>query len=230
MSEWRRIMKATTKPTGNNLKEYYTIFLEIGLIITLLLFIGLMNLNLNPADDSEELTFHKQELLEMEEIIQTKQPERPPLPPRPAVPVTVPNNEVVEDEILAIDAELNFDEPLNIPPPPTEKQEISPEPEDNFFVAVEEMPQLLGGIETLQKQIQYPEKARMVGIDGLVIVQFIVNEIGDVENPKVIRGIGGGCDEEAIRVVKLAKFKAGKQRGKPVRVQYSVPVFFKLKS
>lgn len=223
-------MKATTKPSGYNLKDYYTIFLELGLIITLLLFIALMNLNLKPANHSEELLFQKQELLEMEEIVQTKQPERPPLPPRPAVPVAVPNSEIIEEEILAIDAELTFDEPLNIPPPPVEKKEDKTGNEDNFFVAVEEMPQLLDGIESLQNQVQYPEKARLAGIDGLVIIQFIVNEKGEVENPKVIRGIGGGCDEEAIRVVKLAKFKPGKQRGQPVRVQFSVPVFFKLKT
>lgn len=223
-------MKTTTNPTGRKLKDYYTIFLEIGLILALLIFIILTNLNLKPTDHSDEITFEKQELLAMEEIVQTKQPERPPLPPRPAVPVEVPNSEIIEEEVIAIDAELDFEEPLRIPPPPVQKQVEDPEPEENFFVAVEEMPQLIGGIESLQEQIQYPPKALLAGIDGLVIIQFIVNENGEVENPRVIRGIGAGCDEEAIRVVKLAKFKPGKQRGQAVRVQFSVPVFFKLKT
>jgi TonB family protein len=70
--------------------------------------------------------------------------------------------------------------------------------------------------------------ARRAGIEGRVYVQFIVNENGDVEEPRVIRGIGGGADEEALRAVRDAKFKPGVQRGRPVRVQYSLPVVFKL--
>jgi len=61
-------------------------------------------------------------------------------------------------------------------------------------------------------------------------VQFIVNERGEVENPKIIRGIGGGCDEEAIRVVSQARFNPGLQRGRPVRVQYNIPVVFIIRS
>ena len=223
-------MKESNSPSKLKLKEYYTIFLEIGMIITLLFFIGLTKISLQTADDSEDITFNNQEVVEMEEIIQTKQPERPPLPPRPTVPVEVPNNEVIEDEVLAIDAELNFDEPLDIPPPPTEASKETEEPEDNFFVVVEEMPKLIGGIESVQGKIKYPENAKKANIEGLVIIQFIVNEKGEVVNPVVIRGIGGGCDEEAIRVIKKAEFIPGKQRGVPVRVQYSVPIFFKLKT
>lgn len=223
-------MKESNSLSKLNLKEYYTIFLEIGMIVTLLFFIGLTKISLQTANDSEDITFNNQEIVEMEEIIQTKQPERPPLPPRPTVPVEVPNNEVIEDEILAIDAELNFDEPLDIPPPPAEASKETEETEDNFFVVVEEMPKLIGGIESVQEKIKYPENAKKANIEGLVIIQFIVNKKGEVVNPKVIRGIGGGCDEEAIRVLKKAEFLPGKQRGVPVRVQYSVPIFFKLKT
>ncbi len=70
--------------------------------------------------------------------------------------------------------------------------------------------------------------ARKAGIEGRVIIQFIVNEQGSVEDPRVVRGIGGGCDEEALRAVRQAKFKPGRQRGQPVRVQYSLPIVFKL--
>lgn len=102
------------------------------------------------------------------------------------------------------------------------------EKEEDFFVVVEKMPELIGGLESLASQIQYPEMARRAGIEGRVFVQFIVNEEGDVEEPKVIRGIGGGADEEALRVVSQAKFTPGVQRGKPVRVQYALPIYFKL--
>lgn len=104
---------------------------------------------------------------------------------------------------------------------------VSPQ-EDDFFVVVEEMPELIGGLAELQKKISYPEEAREAGIEGRVYVQFIVNENGDVENPRVIRGIGGGADEEALNAVKQAKFKPGYQRGEPVRVQFSLPFVFQL--
>ena len=103
-----------------------------------------------------------------------------------------------------------------------------PGEQDDFFVVVEEMPELIGGLTGLLTKIEYPEMARRAGIEGRVIIQFIVSENGDVENARVVRGIGGGADEEALRVVKTAKFKPGYQRGKPVRVQYSLPVVFKL--
>ncbi len=74
------------------------------------------------------------------------------------------------------------------------------------------------------------EMASKAGIEGKVIIQFIVNEAGKVEDPRVIRGIGGGCDEEALRVVKQAEFQPGRQRGKPVRVQYSLPITFRLQN
>lgn len=99
---------------------------------------------------------------------------------------------------------------------------------EDFFVVVEDMPELIGGLESIQRDIRYPQTARQAGIEGRVYIQFIVNEEGDVEKPKVIRGIGGGADEEALRVVRQAKFKPGLQRGQPVRVQYALPILFKL--
>ena len=213
-----------------DLRKYYTLMLEIGLILSLLIFIALMRVPLKSAA-SEELAFTTQdEIVKMEEIEQTEQEKQPPPPPRPQVPVAVPNDEIIEEEVLNIDADLEIDEAIDLPPPPAEKKETKEQEEENFFVVVEQMPELIGGIESLQAKIEYPEKARKAGIQGKVIIQFIVNEEGKVENPRVIRGIGGGCDEEALRVAKLAQFRPGKQRGQPVRVQYSLPIFFKLKS
>ncbi|MCC5906757.1 MAG: TonB family protein [Balneolaceae bacterium] len=103
-----------------------------------------------------------------------------------------------------------------------------PEEAQDFFVVVEEMPELIGGLESIQQEIRYPEMARRAGIEGRVYVQFIINENGDVEYARVIRGIGGGADEEALRVVNMAKFEPGMQRGQPVRVQYALPIFFQL--
>ena len=223
-------MKPLKAPSRLRLKDYYTLLLETGLILSLLSVIFLTKIPVHSQGGSDLSLFENQEVVTMEEMIQTKQPERPPTPPRPTVPVEVPNSEIIEDEIIHIDAELRIDQELAMPSePPAPPKETQETAEETFFVVVEEMPKLLGGIASIQEQIRYPEKARMAGIEGRVIIQFIVNEEGRVENPRVVRGIGGGCDEEALRVVSNAHFKPGKQRGKPVRVQFSLPVIFKLR-
>lgn len=217
-------MDKSRKQPNADLRMYYTLLLEVGLIVALLIFITAAKINLTTKKQDIDLTM-EQEVVEMEEVERTKQEERPPPPPRPQVPVAVPNDEIIEDQEINLDAELKFDEPLDMPAPPEKEEE-----KEDFFVVVENMPELIGGMAALQKNIRYPEMARKAGIEGRVIVQFIVNEQGEVENPKVIRGIGGGCDEEALRAVQNVKFKPGRQRGKPVRVQYSLPVIFKLQN
>jgi TonB family protein len=102
--------------------------------------------------------------------------------------------------------------------------------EDDFFVVVEEMPKLKGGMAGIHAKLEYPEMARRAGIEGRVTVQFIVNEQGNVENAEVVRGIGAGCDEQALKVIKEAQFTPGVQRGRPVRVQYALSLNFRLEN
>lgn len=102
------------------------------------------------------------------------------------------------------------------------------EQQEDFFQVVEQMPQPKGGIAKIQKEVNYPEKAQQAGIEGRVTVQFIVNKQGNVEDPEVIRGIGAGCDEEALRVIKQTKFEPGMQNGEKAPVQFSVPITFQL--
>ncbi|MEI6123432.1 MAG: energy transducer TonB [Bacteroidota bacterium] len=102
-----------------------------------------------------------------------------------------------------------------------------------IFTVVEQMPVYPGGddarIAFLQSQIQYPQRAKEKGIQGTVYVTFVVNMDGSVTDVKILRGIGGGCDEEAVRVVRLMpKWQAGKQDGDPVRVQFNMPIRFSL--
>ncbi len=218
------------KPEAN-LRNYYTILWETGMILALLIAILAVRIEFIPSEEAEYVVAEAQEEVIMEEIVQTRQqPEIPP-PPRPPVPVEVPNDVIIEDIDIAIDAELDLfaETRLPPPPPPSADHNVEEDPEEDFFVFVEEMPQLKGGLVALQQIIQYPEFARRAGIEGRVHVQFIVNELGNVEDPVVIRGIGGGCDEEAVRVVKQAQFTPGLQRGKPVRVQFSLPIYFKLR-
>lgn len=111
------------------------------------------------------------------------------------------------------------------PPPPTRKDNPT---DQELFIVVENMPELIGGQAGIQSKVEYPAVAKRAGIEGRVTVQFIVDKSGNVKNPKIIRGIGGGCDEEALRVVSQAKFTPGKQRGRNVEVQMSLPILFRL--
>jgi len=212
------------KKPNADLRRFYGVLYQLGLIIALVIFIAAVRFEFR-SSPPDEIVLNEQEIVEMEEIIQTRQMETPPPPPRPPVPVEVPNDEIIEDIDINIDADLALDGPLNLPPPPPPAED-----EEDFFTVVENMPELIGGLAGLQASIIYPEMARKAGIEGRVFLQFIVNERGEVENPRVIRGIGGGCDEEALKAIQKAKFKPGLQRGRPVRVQYNLPVVFKLQN
>jgi bla regulator protein blaR1 len=98
----------------------------------------------------------------------------------------------------------------------------------NPFVIVEQMPVLIDGLKGIQARIKYPEIAKKAGVQGRVFLQFIVDEEGNVVDPVVTRGIGSGCDEEAVLALKGAKFIPGVQRGRRVRVKMSLPVTFRL--
>lgn len=218
-------MTERKKPDAD-LRNYHTVFLELGLLVTLVIFIIAVRIDITSLGP-DEYVIDEQEVVEMEEIIQTRQIETPPPPPRPPVPVEVPNDEIIDDIHIDISADLDIGGQLSMPPPPPPAED---EDEEDFFVVVEDMPELIGGLGELQRQIRYPEMARRAGIEGRVYIQFIVNERGEVVDPRVIRGIGGGADEEALRVVSQARFTPGMQRGRPVRVQYSLPIFFRLQN
>ena len=104
---------------------------------------------------------------------------------------------------------------------------------DKVLEKAEVMPEYPGGDQAMMdfvaKNVQYPQEARDKEISGRVLVSFIVEKDGSIADVKVVKGIGGGCDEEAVRVVKaMPKWKPGKDKGKPVRVSYMMPFTFKL--
>lgn len=115
----------------------------------------------------------------------------------------------------------------------TVKKEVVQEKEEKPFLAVEQMPEFPGGMgelgKFLGKKLKYPSTATEMGIEGTVVLTFVVSKTGAISNIKVIRGIGGGCDEEAIRVVKLMpSWKAGRQNGNAVPVQFTLPIKFSI--
>ena len=97
-----------------------------------------------------------------------------------------------------------------------------------YEVSVDQMPEPIGGIAAIQKNIVYPEIARRAGIQGKVYVTAYINEAGNVTKTEVIKGIGGGCDQAAENAIRKVKFNPGFQKGAPVKVQVSIPVIFRL--
>ncbi len=207
-----------------DLKLKYRRMFEIGLVLSLLILI--FAFKYFPRVEGEKMKIEApQELVDVEDIVNTKQETAPPPPPKPPIPIEAPSDEVLEDVELS-ETELDVNEEVAAPPPPpVEEEEVAPQ----FFVAVEEMPEPIGGIEAIQKRIVYPEIAKRAGVQGRVFVKAFVDENGNVIKAEIIKGIGAGCDEAAIKAVMATKFKPGRQRGKPVKVQVSIPILFKLK-
>ncbi len=105
--------------------------------------------------------------------------------------------------------------------------------EEEVFVVVEEQAEFPGGLDSMYayivKNLKYPEAAKEKGIEGRVFVQFVIEKDGSISNVKILRGIGGGCEEAAVEMIKnMPKWKPGKQRGKPVRCQFNLPIKFEL--
>jgi protein TonB len=100
--------------------------------------------------------------------------------------------------------------------------------DEGVYLMCEKMPELVGGMGAMQRKIRYPLQAKHLGVQGVVYVQCIIDEKGKPVSPKVVKTLGAGCDEEAMRVLKKSKFKPGYDKGKPVRVRFTLPVFFRL--
>lgn len=217
---------AIVKSKKADLMAKYKRVFEISLIVALALLI--VAFKFFPDLKGQDVKIEgPQELFQVEDIQQTKQENRPPPPPKPPIPIEAPSSDVLEDIEIG-DTEIDINEEMDAPPPPPKEDKKIVEEEPVYFVAVEEMPEPIGGIGEIQKKIIYPEIAKRAGVEGKVYVLAFVDESGAVTDAKIIKGIGAGCDEAALDAVKKTKFKPGKQRGKPVKVQVSIPVVFKL--
>lgn len=216
------------KSLSADIRSLQVVLAETGLLLSLGMLLILFRV---PMEVEQEFVVpeYQQVTVELEEIEQTEHIEKPPAPPRPPVPIEVPNDEVLEDEILDIDAEIDIDEEVELPPPPPPAKG-GEEEEPEIFIVVEEMPEIIGGLASLYSVLEYPELARKAGIEGQVVVQFVIEVDGTPSNLRVIKSANDILDAEALRAVSQLKFKPGRQRGKPVRVKYAMPVRFTLTS
>ncbi|HMN25589.1 MAG TPA: energy transducer TonB [Ignavibacteriaceae bacterium] len=99
---------------------------------------------------------------------------------------------------------------------------------EEYHIKLDEMPDPIGGIEAIQSKVIYPKEAKEQGVQGKVYILAFINEKGIVDSTKIIKGIGGGCDEAAMNAIKQIKFKPGRQKGIPMKAQVAIPIIFKL--
>jgi len=241
------VFKNRNKEYGSYvLRKKYRRYLTISLIIGLLVIISaaaypLINAYLNKAKSLRE----KEKSVTAEMLNMPKEDLPPPPPPEALVEkVKFTAPKVVEDTNVESDFGkqdlLSQNKNTEVPTEEVQVEEkevktqvIEQKVEAEVFLIVEEPPTFPGGEAALYKwlgeNLKYPEEAKELGIQGRVFVAFVVEPDGSTSNVVVKRGIGGGCDEEAVRIVKaMPKWAPGKQRGQPVRVQFNLPIKFTL--
>lgn len=215
-------------------KELHVTLSSFSLCLSLALIIGMFELRFKDNGSLVNLASARSSFETLIEIPPTEQ--KAPPPPKLQSPkiIEVSDDELLNDVNIDLDieitedtkiAEVNYSD-IGLAPPEEEKA-------DEIFTIVEEKPEPTGGYssfyEYVSKNLHYPGRARQLGIEGRVFIQFVVEKDGSLTDIQVVKGIGGGCDEEAVRVISQApKWNPGKQRGRPVRVRMILPVVFKL--
>ncbi|BDD11569.1 protein TonB (plasmid) [Fulvitalea axinellae] len=206
-------------------------FLSLGLCLSLMFCITAFNWKDYGEKDLPTVTLEAS--MEDDEIIENTVIEKKQKPPQP---IQQPKIEIVSEEEelpeIEVDFEVDFEED-DVVEEVEFVDEGDEEAEEAPFDIVEHQADFPGGIgkfyKFVKKNLKYPSQARRMGTEGKVYIQFVVERDGSLTNIKVMKPIGGGCDEEAIRVLKSSpRWNPGKQRGRPVRVRRVIPIVFKL--
>lgn len=204
---------------------------SLSLTVTLGLVITAFEWKSTGDNNTVDLTKYDMVTDELLDIPPTEQP--PPPPPQAIVPkiVEVPDEEeIIEDIDVLIDVEMKAtSETIKVAP----VEAIEKEESDEIFMIVEEQPQFPGGTGEFMKfvvaNMRYPRQARSMGVEGKVFIKAVVGKDGKLTDLEVMKGIGAGCDEEALRVVgQSPPWKPGRQRGREVRTRIVIPLVFKL--
>ncbi|MCZ4693269.1 TonB family protein [Ancylomarina euxinus] len=209
------------------------LFLEIGLVLTLALVFFAFEWRVD-SHEIRELNDVQELEVDNEIIPITREPINTPPPPPPApkladILIIVDDNEDIDEELIIEEAIVDIDEDVKVQV--NEDIEVNDEPQ--IFMVVEEMPKFPGGdlelLRWINNSVKYPVIAQENGITGRVHMNFVINETGGIENIVVVRGVDPSLDKEAVRVIKkMPKWKPGKQRGKAVKVSFSLPINFQL--
>lgn len=218
-----------------DLENKKTLFIQVGLVFALSIILIAFEWTSTDLNKSEFATI--EETQAEEEIVpitrqEEMKPPPPPPPPRVSDVLTIVEDNVEIDEELDLNTESDDNTEVTFTNTQTEVVEEEEADAPVFFI-VEKMPEFPGGNEALQRYIaqsvKYPVIAQENGIQGRVFVSFVVNAKGQVEQVKIARGVDPNLDKEAIRVVQaMPAWTPGEQRGKKVKVSYTVPINFVL--
>ncbi|KXB08906.1 energy transducer TonB [candidate division MSBL1 archaeon SCGC-AAA382M17] len=218
-----------------DLENKKNLFLEIGFVVAL----GLVLLAFEWSTSPEKVEGFQQE--NEEDIVQEdvpitrqkKEKEPPPPPPQSTDVLNIVDDDVeIEDELRLEETEADENTEVSIDAFAQEEEEE--EEEEQIFVVVEDMPQFKGGginafRKYVQENIEYPTVAAENGIEGTVFIKFVVDTDGDISSVTVMRGVDPALNEEAKSAIRGApKWEPGQQRGEPVKVQFTIPIVFKL--
>jgi protein TonB len=219
-----------------DLGEKSFLFFNIGLIISLSLAIMAFKFKVYDNAGAKDLNQGK---TIVEEMIEPPVTEQLPPPPPPQVQqpqiVEVPDDRKIEEDIkINMDIETHLDQVV-VEAPVISAPAVEEEKEDphEIFIVVEETAAPIGGIsafyEYVLEKLKYPAQARRMEVEGKVFVEFVVEKDGSITDVRALKGIGAGCDEEAVRVVSESpKWKPAKQRGRSVRQRLVLPITFKM--
>jgi periplasmic protein TonB len=226
------VMK-TKKTEKADLKNKQGLFFQVGLVVALGIVIAAFSWESSELPERMLLTTTIPE--DISEWAQVKRIELPE-PPKPVEKRQAQAIEIVDDRINLIDEPTidatEGDQNIGVIPIAM-NEENTDDTEKEIFVKVEDMPEFPGGekalLKTIMSGVVYPESAKEINLQGKVYVSFVVNQFGKVEQVKIARGVDPILDNEAMRVIKnLPDWKPGKQRGKPVKVAFTVPINFAL--
>ncbi len=204
-----------------DLKFQYKRVLELGLVISLILHIILMQ-GYKKVVRHSQLQDVKMEALTVEDIPQTKQEKAAPAPSRPTVPIASEDEDLPEDETIDF---TDLDLETEAPPQPPALDGGGDQP---FFVAFDERPEPIGGWDRLQRNIVYPEIAIKAGIEGIVFVNAHIDVKGNVLHTQIGKSDNNILNQAAADAVKKTKWKPAMQRDKPVEVWVMIRVIFQL--
>lgn len=207
-----------------DLKAKYRIYLKVGLILSLALIIAAFKFS-PQAEKKVIISDSPQDIIKVEDVINTVQNLEKPPPLQPPVYITL-SNDLPDDPILpdiSIDENDIIDKINELP-----DRHIIIEDEP-FYEWADTLPEPIGGLKTLQKKVVYTEIARLAGIEGQVLIEAWIDKEGNVSNAFIVRDIGGGLGDSALDAVLSTKFRPGKQRGIPVNVKVKIPIKFALR-
>ena len=227
------------------LRRDYRLHVQIGAVLALLLTLAAFSVPTPPEAPAPIVETPPDPFVMLEIPPSDLTPPPPPPPPAPPPPIQVSDDrEIVDEAVESLD--IDFGDamvptgppapPLAPPPPPHTPIAAPPPPPDAFveeevldFVPVENQPVLIGGLDGLQRRVVYPEIALRAGVSGTVFVRFVVDEEGRVVDPEIVRSPNDALSRAALTAVRESAFEPGTQRGRAVKVRYSLPIRFILR-